>query len=142
MAESYTNYSFRPIITGHIRITRLTHTTVTLMVLEGRNCYSCKSLKANCDDTKRGWECKKPHVTYFSTMDGCEKAVLTCKSAGDRSMKIETKNEDVLTEGIGGDKLIKCKNGRWTARDVKNHEVEFRTVRCLVKKDQFNREPY
>ncbi|PIO75219.1 hypothetical protein TELCIR_02751 [Teladorsagia circumcincta] len=75
-------------------------------------CYSCKDLKTNCDDTKKGWDCERPYISYYKTGEGCLRAVLSCRGGEDNEMKIETKNEDVLTKGYGADKLLRCKNGR------------------------------
>ncbi|EYC31950.1 hypothetical protein Y032_0003g1323 [Ancylostoma ceylanicum] len=99
-------------------------------------CNSCYKLKTTCHDTPRGYRCEKPRVTYFTKMNGCQRAVLTCRGGERDFIKIVTKYDEVLTEGYAADKLLKCKKGRWTTYDIDDREREFRTVRCLRKKEE------
>ncbi|RCN53579.1 hypothetical protein ANCCAN_00073 [Ancylostoma caninum] len=62
---------------------------------------------------------------------GCERAIVTCK--GRQDVALMTKDNEMLSFGIGIDNVLKCnRRGRWTTEDVNGNKVEVRSLRCVL----------
>ncbi|VDM55355.1 unnamed protein product [Angiostrongylus costaricensis] len=87
-------------------------------------CDYCPRVKLSC---KNSPECFKPTVKYLQ--HHC-KAIVTCDSFGE-DVQLLTNDNEVLSEGLGISKLIQCKRGKWTAKDIFDSNVRFKGLRCV-----------
>ncbi|KAJ1364411.1 hypothetical protein KIN20_024504 [Parelaphostrongylus tenuis] len=88
-------------------------------------CDYCPRVTLSC---RNSLGCSRPKIKYLT---GLCKAVVSCESF-DESMRLTTNKGDVLAEGEGVSKLITCKRGRWTAKNVLGTRSTFRGLRCLT----------
>ncbi|VDM64112.1 unnamed protein product [Angiostrongylus costaricensis] len=91
-------------------------------------CDYCPRVKLSCKNSEG---CFKPKVNYLKHR--C-KAIVTCDSLDhdEDVVKLVTNKENVLSEGLGISKLIQCRHGRWTAKDIHDDLVRFRGLSCLT----------